>query len=55
MYPKNTILECPSTGRKVNVVTTDIDAIIVDMLSDKELTCHDNLIFKDGDIDDPFH
>ena len=54
MFPKKTVLECPSSGRRVYVVTTDIDAILFDMLSDKELTCQKNLIFADGDITDPF-
>lgn len=53
MSPKTTLLECPS-GRKVNVVTYDLDAIIYDLLSDTELTCWKNLIFKDGNENDPF-
>ncbi len=54
MSPKTTLLECPS-GRKVSVVTYDLDAIIYNLLSDTELTCWKNLIFKDGNENDPFH
>lgn len=53
MSPKTTLLECP-TGRKVSVVTYDLDSVIYDMLSDTELTCWKNLIFKDGNEHDPF-
>ncbi len=54
MSPKTTLLECP-TGRKVSVVTYDLDSMIYDMLSDTELTSWKNLIFKDGNEHDPFH
>ena len=53
LMPITTRLKCPS-GRYVNVVTFNIHALIFDLLSDKKLTCMKNLIFQDGDEDDPF-
>lgn len=53
LKPRTTPLKLPS-GRNVDVVTYDIDAMVFDLLADKKLTCARNLIFQDGDDTDPF-
>lgn len=53
LKPQTTSLKLPS-GRYVDVVTYDIGAIIYDLLSDNKLTNAKNLIFQDGDEQDPF-
>ena len=53
LEPKVTLLTCPS-GTRINVITYNIDACIYDMLSDDDLTSHDNLIFPNGNVDNPF-
>ena len=53
MMPKYTLLNCPS-GRAFNVITYDIDAMIYDLLSDKNLTCSKNMIFNSSNINNPF-
>ena len=52
LCPKDKNISCPS-GRKVNIITYDIDAAIYDLLSDRNLTQPQNMIF-DGTEDDPF-
>lgn len=54
MKPKQTCIKCPS-NRNVDVITYDIDSIIYDLLSDVTLNSVHNLIFKDGNSNDPFH
>ena len=51
--PIQTNLICPS-GRHVNVTSFDADALIFDMLTDKDLMQPSNLIFEDGNIINPF-
>ena len=53
LSPKDKNITCPS-GRKVNIITYDIDAVIYDLLSDLNLTQPQNMIF-DGTKDDPFN
>ena len=53
MKPRQNNLICPS-GRKVNVITFDIDAAIFDLLSDQHITNPSSMIFDDSNIDDPF-
>ena len=52
LNPKDKNVICPS-GRKVNIITYDIDAVIYDLLSDHNLTQPKNMIF-DGTDEDPF-
>ena len=51
--PTQTNLICPS-GRHVSVTSFDVDALILDMLTDKDLMHPSNLIFEDGTVDNPF-
>ena len=53
MKPIQTNLICPS-GRHVSVTSFDIDGIIYDLLSDNDLMEWENLIFPDGDEENPF-
>ena len=53
MSPTQSNVICPS-GRHVTVTTFDIDALIFDLISDRQLMSHDNLIFEDGDENNPF-
>ena len=52
MKPKDKNILCPS-GRRVNIVTFDIDAAIYDLLSDSNLTQPENMIF-DKESENPF-
>ena len=54
MSPSQSNLICPS-GRTVNVTSFDVDALIYDMLSDKDLMQTTNLVFEDGNISNPFY
>ena len=54
MEPKTSSLKLPS-GLKVNVTTFPFDGIMYDLLSDRELMQHHNLIFRDGDASNPFY
>lgn len=54
LHPKNNRLCCPS-GRHFNVITFDFDAVVWELLSDEDLNQHENLIFKDGNEEDPFN
>ena len=53
LTPIKTNLTCPS-GRRVTVTSFDIDALIFDMLSDSKLMQHNNLVFTDGNSENPF-
>ena len=53
MKPILTNLTCPS-GVKITVTSFDIDALIFDMLNDDNLTQHENMIFVDGNHNNPF-
>ena len=53
LKPKTNHLTCPS-GRKVDITTIDIDAAILDLLTDPDITNPSNLIFQNGNIDNPF-
>lgn len=44
LKPAVSNLICPS-GRKVNIITYDIEAVLMDMLQDKKMTCRKNMIF----------
>ena len=48
-----TNLICPS-GRHITVTSFDINAQIFDLLSDNNLMQVDNLVFEDGNIENPF-
>ena len=53
LSPIQTNLICPS-GRRINVTSFDVDALIYEMLSDDNLMQHQNLVFSDGTVDNPF-
>ena len=53
MKPRQNNLICPS-GRRVNVITFDIDAAICDLLSDSNITNQSSTIFDNGNEIDPF-
>ena len=53
MQPNNNLITCPS-GRKTNVTTFDIDAAILDLLIDPNITNPDSMIFEDGTQENPF-
>ena len=53
MKPNATNLICP-TGRKLSLITYDIDAAIYDLLSDVHLNQPNNYIFQDGNETNPF-
>ena len=53
LKPKTKNLICPS-GRRVSIITTDIDAILYDLLSNKELCQKENFIFQHGNAENPF-
>ena len=52
MKPRDKNILCPS-GRRVNIITFDIDAAIYDLLSDTNLTRPENMIFE-GNSKNPF-
>ena len=54
LSPIKTNLTCPS-GRRVTVTSFDADAIIYELLSDNNLMQSNNLVFEDGNIDNPFY
>ena len=51
--PTQTNIICPS-GRHVTITSFDIDALILDILTDNDLIQFKNLLFEDGDINNPF-
>ena len=54
LIPKQRSLQCPS-GRRVNIITFDIDGAIFDLLSDRDLMQQSNLIFNNGTENNPFY
>jgi hypothetical protein len=54
LKPKINHMICPS-GRRINLMTMDLDASIYDMLSCPILTSIPNTIFEDGNEENPFH
>ena len=54
LIPKQRSLQCPS-GRRVNIITFDIDGAIFDLLSDRDLMQQSNLIFNNGAENNPFY
>ena len=53
MKPRETNIICPS-GRNVNLVTFDVDAAIIDLLSDNNITNPSSMIFDNGNEQNPF-